>query len=102
MHPLYGRRFAVLSISHPLNGAGHVVVAYRQSMTLRIPHNATTLALSRPSSATKLTAGAVADLVALAEDCEALCPLLRATSGAAGPQRSNNRSATTSRRSSRR
>ncbi len=102
MHPLFGRRFGVLSISHPVNGAGHIVVAYLQSMTLRIPHTATNLALSRPSSATKLTAAAVADLVALAEDCEALCPLLRATSGNAWPPCSNSRAATTSRRSSRR
>jgi hypothetical protein len=102
MHPLFGRRFAALSISHPVNGAGHVVVAYRRSMTLRIPRTATNLTLSRPTAATKLTAGAVADLVALAEDCEALCPLLHATSGDAAPQRSNNRSATTSRQSSRR
>src|SRR3954447_13697438 len=28
-HPLYGRRFQVLSISHPPHGPGHVVVAYR-------------------------------------------------------------------------
>ena len=93
MHPLFGRRFSVLSISHPVNGAGHVVVAYRQSMTLRIPHTATNLALSRPSSATKLTATAVADLVALAEDCEALCPLLRSTSGGTCPPPFNSRSA---------
>ena len=40
-HPLCGRRFQVLSISHPPQRPGHVVVAYRGSLRLRIPALAT-------------------------------------------------------------
>jgi hypothetical protein len=40
-HPLFGRRFQVLSISHPPQRPGHVVVAYRGSLRLRIPILAT-------------------------------------------------------------
>src|SRR6202030_4144077 len=36
-HPLYGRRFQVLSISQPPQRPGHVVVAYRSFLRLRIP-----------------------------------------------------------------
>src|SRR5262249_11676553 len=42
-HPLYGRRFPVLSISHPPQRLGHVVVAYRGFMRLRLPVQATRL-----------------------------------------------------------
>ena len=36
-HPLFRRRFAVVSISRPPHGSGHVLVAYRDGMQLRIP-----------------------------------------------------------------
>ena len=36
-HPLFGRRFPLRSVSAPAHGAGHVFVAYRGHMTLRLP-----------------------------------------------------------------
>ncbi len=102
MHPLFGRRFPLLSICAPLHGPGHVDVVYRQDMTLRIPRGATNLASPRPSPQTKLTHAAVTELIAIAEDCEVLCPSSPATSGSACLPVSNNRSATTLPRSSRR
>jgi hypothetical protein len=85
-HPLYGRRFQVLSISHPPQGPGHVVVAYRDFMRLRIPVPATDLVsgnLSLPR--TTLTRAAVLELLALLKECEHPCPGPRGQSGAGSP-----------------
>src|SRR6266566_2126241 len=70
-HPLFGRRFALISVSSPLHGQGSAFVSYREYMVLRLPVAATTLASSRPALSTKLTRDAVKELVMLAEDCEA-------------------------------
>jgi hypothetical protein len=101
-HPLFGQRFPLLSISSPPHRPGQVFVAYRDGMVLRIPLASTTLAVAQPPTCTKLTFDAVTDLLKVAEDCEALCPLLPPTSGKACPPNCNNASPTTSRRSSRR
>ena len=71
-HPLFGRRFSVISVSSPLHGPGHALVSYREYMALRLPVASTTLAVSRPVISTKLTSDAVKELVTIAEDCEAL------------------------------
>lgn len=72
-HPLYGRRFPLLSVSQPPLGDGHAFVRYRDVMVLRLPVAATTLALSRPAPATVLTYDAVVALVTLAEQDEGPC-----------------------------
>ena len=85
-HPLYGRRFRVLSISHPPQRSGHVVVAYRDAMRLRIPVSATNLASDHsPPLRTKLTRAALRDLLALVPEGEVPCPARRAISGADSP-----------------
>ncbi|MGZ3627271.1 MAG: hypothetical protein ACXVDN_06315 [Ktedonobacteraceae bacterium] len=71
-HPLFGRRFALISVSAPLHGTGFAFVSYREQMVLRLPVAATTLASSRPVISTKLTLDAVTELMTIAEDCEAL------------------------------
>ena len=71
-HPLFGRRFPLISVSSPLHGPGNVLVSYREYMTLRLPVTSTTLASSRPVNSTKLTYAAVKELLTIAEDCEAL------------------------------
>ena len=71
-HPLFGRRFPLISVSSPLHGPGNVLVCYREYMVLRLPVTSTTLAASRPVISTKLTYAAVKELVTIAEDCEAL------------------------------
>jgi hypothetical protein len=85
-HPLFGRRFRVVSISHPPHRPGHVTVAYRQGMRLRIPVPATNLvqgSVAPPRS--KLTRAALLDLLSLLKECAASCPEQRNVSGAASP-----------------
>jgi hypothetical protein len=69
-HPLFGRRFPLISVSSPLHGPGNVLVSYREYMVLRLPVTSTTLASSRPVNSTKLTYAAVKEFLTIAEDCE--------------------------------
>ena len=101
-HPLYQSRFPLLSRSSPLAGEAHVFVAYRGDMRLKIPLSATNLAPSRPASTSKLTPDALLDLVALATECEVLCPSTHDTSGSDSPKPSAKRPSRTSPRSFRR
>ena len=101
-HPLFGRRFMLVSISTSPQNAGYVLVAYRDYMRLRIPRLATNLAPARPTGSTKLTLAAVTELIALAEQCEGLCHTDPPTSGSACHPNSEPKFSTTSRRSSRR
>ena len=87
-----GRRFQVVSISHPPHRPGHVTVAYRDGMRLRIPVGATNLApstLALPRS--KLTRAALLDLVAALKECEASCPDQTHASGPGPPTPSSKR-----------
>jgi hypothetical protein len=73
-HPLYGRRFPVLSISHPPHHPGHVVVAYRSFMRLRIPVPATNLAADNGRwLRTTFSRAALLDLLALLKECDGTC-----------------------------
>jgi hypothetical protein len=101
-HPLFGRRFPVVSRTSSPPGPGHVLVAYRQYMLLRIPVVATSLSASLPVVRTKLTAPAIKDLVTLAAQCEVLCPPSPPTSGLASLPNSKRKSSKNSPRSSRR
>jgi hypothetical protein len=86
-HPLFGRRFSVLSISHPPHRPGHVLVAYRDFMRLRIPVQATGLAAGTvPRLRTQFTRAALLDLLALLKECEAPCSAHPAPSGADSPK----------------
>jgi hypothetical protein len=73
-HPLFGRRFALVSRTTSPVSLGYVLVSYRQEMLLRIPVAATSLIPSQARTPIKLTATAVRDLVALASQYEVLCP----------------------------
>ncbi len=85
-HPLFGRRFQVLSITHPPGHPGHVFVAYRYGTRLRIPVLATDLAPSSPARPrTKLTRAALLDLFSLVKECEATCPDQLSASGTGSP-----------------
>jgi hypothetical protein len=96
MHPLFGRRFPFLSVSSSPQSAGHVLVAYRQYMVLRIPASATNLGPVRPVGSTKLTLSALQELISLAEQHEELWNAHPPTSGDACLPNSNNASVTTS------
>src|SRR5215510_7388627 len=50
-HPLFGRRFALLSTSPRPHSVGYIFVAYRDTMGLRLPHVATSLVATPPESA---------------------------------------------------
>ena len=85
-HPLYGRRFQVLSISHPPQRPGHIVVAYHGSLRLRIPVPATepapdNAAPSRP----KFTRDSLLELLALLKEDPAACADHPAPSGTISP-----------------
>jgi hypothetical protein len=85
-HPLFGRRFPVVSISHPPQRPGHVTVAYRAGMRLRIPVPATNLAQgSATLPRTKLTRAALLGLLCVVKECEGSCPDPRSASGAGSP-----------------
>ena len=101
-HPLFGRCFPLISMSASPHGPGHVLVGYRDAMALCIPLAVTTLAPCRPGVPTKLTGEAIQELITVAGECEALCPLIQPPSGGDCPQTSNTTFSTTSRRSSRR
>jgi hypothetical protein len=82
-HPLYGRRFRIISVSHPPQRPGHVIAAYRDFMRLRLPILSTSLAPCHASPPrTKLTRTALLDLLALAQECAAPCPAPPDSSGA--------------------
>lgn len=101
-HPLYGRRFQIISITHPLNSPGHVYARYRKKMVLHIPITATDLALTRSIVRTKLTSQAVEEFILLANQCEVLCQPSPKISGEKCLRISNKKSSPKSRRSFRR
>jgi hypothetical protein len=103
-HPLFGRRFALLSSRPQPHSVGYIFVAYRDSMVLRILQSATNLVSPPPESEpmSKLTSHAVTELISLAEQCEVLCPAIQPNSGIDSHPRCKPISAPTSRRSSRR
>jgi hypothetical protein len=85
-HPLYGRRFPVLSISHPPQRPGHVVVAYRGSLRLRIPVLATDRTPDHAvRSRTKFTRDTVLEFLALWKECPAACADHQGPSGTDSP-----------------
>ena len=103
-HPLYGRRFALLSTRPRPHSVGYLFVAYRDTMVLRIPQAATSLVTPPPASQplTQLTSHAITERIAFAEPCEVLCPATPPNAGTNAPPRGKPVSAPTSRRSSRR
>jgi hypothetical protein len=113
-HPLFGRRFPLVTTSSTLTGPGFAWVLHRGDMQLRLPLAATSLAATRaeaPRVSTKLTVEGITELlglVALArsirqrEVAEVPCPSRPAMSGAACRPRSAPPSPPTSPPSSRR
>jgi hypothetical protein len=85
-HPLYGRRFQVLSISHPPQRPRHVIVAYRGSLRLRIPVQATDRSPhNTPRSRARFSRDALLELLTLWKECQAPCVDHQGPSGTASP-----------------
>ena len=101
-HPLFGRRFPILSARPQAPTATHVFVTYQGFMVLRLPRTATTLLPQPPRVSTTLTSHAITDLIALAEQCEVLCHTIPELSGPPSVPHSKPPSAPSSRPSSRR
>ena len=73
-HPLYGRRFPLISLSHSPQGSQHALVVYQKDILLRIPVCATSLcAQPPPLTKTKLSFDAVSELLELARRL-GICP----------------------------
>src|SRR5215204_6325868 len=106
-HPLFGRRFAVVSVSGPRppgRAGGHILVAHSSRVLLKLPLAATSLVPRPPDvGLSKLSVEAVVELIALAEDSEGVtCSSGPNASGTAPPRRCGTRSPRTSQPSSRR
>lgn len=101
-HPLFGRRFPMLSSRPQAPTATHVFVTSQGFMVLRLPRAATTLLPLPPRMSTPLTSHAITDLIALAEPCEVLCHTIPDLSGPPAVPHSKPPSAPSSRPSSRR
>jgi hypothetical protein len=104
-HPLFGRRFALVSASRlGASSDGHVLVVYRDHMQLRLAVAATSLASRLPDGVpTKLTVEAMQELVVLADnDGGKTCSSNHGVSGNAPLKRCDGTSPTTSSRSSQR
>ena len=86
MHPLFGRKFPVISISNLPSGNGQVVVAYHGDMHLNIPISATQLSLPKQYLCTKITLESVTELVALVKEFEKSWSYNRKKSGVASLQ----------------
>ena len=85
-HPLYGRRFSVLSISHPPQRPGHVLVAYRGFMRLRLAAQVTSLRADNSCRLrTKFTRATLLELLALTKEYEGLCTDQPSASGNGSP-----------------
>jgi hypothetical protein len=92
----------MVSRTAALSGPGSVMVHYRQEMLLQIPVAATNLLPAPLRTPTKLTAGAVKDIVTLAHEYEVLCLSIPSRSGRDSVPNSKRTTAPNSPRSSRR
>jgi len=105
-HPLFGRRFPLVSVSRPsASDGGHVLVAYQDRMLLKLPVAATSLAPWLPRGVpSKLTVEAMLELIALMTEDSGEVPCLSGlnASGRASPRRCGARSPKMSPHSSRR
>ncbi len=86
-HPLFGRCFAVHSISRPAQGLGHVFVIYQDDVRLRIRLAATDLSpCPLPAHRTKFTLESIRQFVALTQECAPPCSSNPLPSGTGCPR----------------
>jgi len=72
-HPLYGRRFPLVSLSRSPQGSRQALVTYKKDILLRIPFSATNLSASQPAlSNAKISYDAVTELIDLARQLNIL------------------------------
>ena len=75
-HPLFGRRFRLIAVTRTLQSGSYARVEYRPGNPLILPLGVTSLSpgLADGRARTKLTPEALAELVAVAGESEAVCP----------------------------
>ena len=102
-HPLFGRRFQLVSRHCPgRDNAPCVLVAYRDSILIKLPVAATNLcSAARTPARTKFNAEAIEQLLAFVKECEQPCPANHAPSGPGCRKRSGSKSSGNSSPSSR-
>ena len=100
-HPLYGRRFQLISVIRGACSDSRVRVKWRFGLTLLLPLEVTSLVPrnEQRTTPTKLSIEAMEELVAVAEGSEGACPSSLGRSGAICRRRSAGRSSTISPRS---
>src|SRR5215212_6322301 len=64
-HPLFGRCFTLAAVTGSAAG-GHALVVYRGDIRLKLPIEATSLSPAPPPASSKLSLGAIRDLIRLA------------------------------------
>jgi hypothetical protein len=101
MHPLYGRRFRVVSITRGTCSDSCARVEWRFGLTLLLPLEVTNLVPRKEQRTmpTRLSIEAMEELVAVAEGSEGACPSSLGRSGAIYRRRFAERSSTISPRS---
>jgi hypothetical protein len=97
-HPLYDRRFQLVSIIRGTCSDSRVRVKWRFGLTLLLPLEVTNLVArnEQRTTPTKLSIEAMEELVAVAEGSEGACPSSLGRSGAIYRRRSAGRSSTIS------
>lgn len=82
-HPLYGRRFPLVSVTSALISTGHVRIEYRPGIMLMLPLPVTSLWPNpeRRALRTKLCVEALAELVTISGESEGPCPSSPVMSG---------------------
>ncbi len=90
-HPLFGRRFPLISVSRQPSGEANAYVGYRDYMTLRIPLISTDLGSPPPSLSTKLSLPSLNEIITLFKDSEELCHIYLTKHSATYPPNSKEK-----------
>jgi len=87
-HPLYQRKFDLVSVPSGGTGTSYLIVRYRGSLSLRIPLRCTSLSdLVQHAVRSKLTANAARELLTLVKECESCARQPRKSGRTSHPQR---------------
>lgn len=92
MHPLYGQKMKLLTVSKPMRGNSHALVLYPEGMALRIEVAATNLVPPKPVLLTKFTSQSLEQLIQLAKECEVICQSIQEKSGSSYQKKSKTKS----------
>ena len=91
-HPLFGRRFRLLSVTRGTADTPQIFVRFRDGITLRVPLRATSLSMwAEDAPRAKLSVIAVQELLALLKEYEQ-CPRHQEKSGTSSRRRSGKSS----------